>query len=175
MEKLLLIFTLFSLVLLLSNCESNKPEDLPLTVNGSTSMSFTLISAVGVQQSPVASINLKDFSGISEYVKYVKTGSVLATSFIEVKGLTAGQNVKLTNVSLEMASDRKKSLKLNDIESNTKIMADTSDKLLFLQSIMDEILRRGSSSVVLKYTPTTNMVNENNKFTIRFNTQFKFE
>lgn len=174
MKKVLSTVILFLLVFILSNCGSDRPDDLPVSLNGSASISFTLISAANAPQSPNVSLSLKDFSGISKYVDYVEKGSVLATSFIEVKGITSSQNVKLTNVSLEMKSDNRKSLKLNDINSNIKIVANTAEELIFLQNIMDEIVRRGSSAIILKYNPSTNMTNEDVELSINFNTQFLF-
>ena len=177
MKKAISILTLFSLIFILTNCSSDKPDNLPVSLNGSAAKSFTLISAANATQSVEVTFNLSDFSGISEYLKYVGKGNVLATSFIEVSGITSSQSVNLTNISLEMKSDRKKTLKLNDIDSNTKIIANTASELVFLQNIMDEIVgsRSKSSTVILKYTPTTNMTNESNKLTIHFNTQFTFK
>jgi hypothetical protein len=73
-----------------------------------------------------------------------------------------------------MKSDNRKSLKLNDIDSNIKIVANTAEELIFLQNIMDEIVRRGSSAIILKYNPSTNMTNEDVELSINFNTQFLF-
>ena len=74
-----------------------------------------------------------------------------------------------------MKSDSRKSLKLGGIESNVKIVANTAEELIFLQNIMDETFRKGSSAIVLKYTPTTNMTSENVQLSINFNTQFIFK
>ena len=61
MKKVISTVILILLVFILSNCGSDRPDDLPVSLNGSASISFTLISAANAPQSPNVSLSLKDF------------------------------------------------------------------------------------------------------------------
>lgn len=175
MKKLGSVFTLLVAALLFTACSSDKPEDLPVTLNASTSQSFPLIAAAGSSQSPQVTFRLDNFTAVTEYVKYIEQAEVLSTSYIEVTGLTSTDEVELTAVSLALASDTSKHISLPLITSNQRFNADTSTRLSFMQNIMDEINRRGSSKVVLQFTSTGNILNEDAHLTIHLNTRFSFE
>lgn len=174
MRKLYAISVL-SLLLLSVSCGSDKPDDLPVSLTASGSKSYVLVTAANTPQSPQVTFTMSDFAAISQYVKYVESGEVLSSStFIEVTGISSGQEVELTGVGLTLASDAKKSISLPTITSNVKFEADTASRLGFFQSIMSEILRKGSSTVTLRYSSSGLMTNENTKLVIQINTRFSF-
>jgi len=99
---------------------------------------------------------------------------VLATSYFEFTGIPTSDGVKLTNMSLTLASNSKTQIALPDITANEKIAADTAAYLGFLQSVMDEIKRKGSSKVVLKYTSATDLLSPDTLCKISLNAKFSF-
>lgn len=172
MKKLLSYFVAIGLVVGLAACGSDKPDDLPVSKESSASKSFSLIAAAGTNQSPDVTFNLSDFTSISKYVKYINNADVLPTSYFEIKGLPAG--VKLTNVKLSLASNSKKNVSfLNEISSDQKVNENAARELTFLQSVMDEIKTKGSSKVILNYTPSGDLKSDT-KFIIQLNTKFSF-
>lgn len=174
MKKLLSYFVAIGLVVSLAACGSDKPDDLPVSKESSASKSFTLLGVAGTNQAPTVKFNLSDFTSISKYVKYVNKANARATSYFEIKGLPTG--VKLTNVSLSLASNTKKnnvSVSLPDIASNQKIIADTADYLNFVQGVVNEIISKGSSDVILSYTPDTNLKSDT-EFVIQLIANFSF-
>lgn len=172
--KKIISLPIILMMLFIASCDSDKPDNLPDSVSGTAKKSFVIISAAGTSPSQEIVFSLEDFSAISNYVKYVKQADVNASSFIEVTGITDAQDVNLTNVTLSLKSNSRTQLKLPEIDSNIKILADTSDKLTFLQNVMDEILRRGSSTVVLRYHSGTHMTNEDVLISMQFNSRFSF-
>ena len=135
-----------------TNCGSDKPDDLPESESASATKSFTLIASAGADSRSETTFSLSDFAAISEYVKYVSNAIIQTTSYVEVRGITASQTVELQNVTLSLKSDSKKKIVLPVIDSNEKFMELT--QLTFLQEIMNEIYRKGSSTVMLTYTST---------------------
>jgi hypothetical protein len=136
-------------------CGSDKPDDLPASQNASASKSFTLIASAGAASRSEISFSLSDFAAISEYVKYVSNAIIQTSSYVEVTGITSSQAVELKDVTLSLKSDSKKKIVLPVIDSNERFMELT--QLTFLQEIMNEIYRRGSSKLVLTYTSTHNL------------------
>jgi len=155
MKKLISLLTVLSLIIGFTACSSDKPDDLPASQNASASKSFTLIASAGAASRSEITFSLSDFAAISEYVKYVSNAIIQTSSYVEVSGITASQAVELQNVTLSLKNDSKKKIVLPVINSNEKFMELT--QLTFLQNIMDEIYRRGSSTVVLTYTSTHNL------------------
>jgi hypothetical protein len=136
-------------------CGSDKPDDLPASQNASASKSFTLIASAGAASRSEITFSLSDFAAISEYVKYVSNAIIQTSSYVEVTGITSSQAVELKDVTLSLKSDSKKKIVLPVIDSNERFMELT--QLTFLQEIMNEIYRRGSSKLVLTYTSTHNL------------------
>ena len=174
MRKWIFFFTVISLLAGLSACGSDRPDDLPMSMNASATQSFKLITAAGTPQSPEVVFNLTDFTAIAQYVKYIEKVDVLATSYFEFTGIPTSDGVKLTNMSLTLASNSKTQIALPDITANEKIAADTAAYLGFLQSVMDEIKRKGSSKVVLKYTSATDLLSPDTLCKISLNAKFSF-
>jgi len=172
MKKLLSTLTVLSVTLFFVACGSDKPDDLPASQNASATQSFTLIAAAGNQTNGEASIAMSDFAAISEYAKYVNAALVQTSSNIEISGITAAQEVELTNVTLSLKSDSKKKIVLPTITANTKFME--LPQLTFLQTVMNEINSKGSSSLVLSYTSTYDLTTPVT-LTIKMDTRFTFD
>ena len=174
MKKLLFIPIVWSITILFTACGESRPDDLPVTLNASAEHSYTLIAPANNPQSSTEIFRLDDFSGVSQYKKWIAKAEVISTSYIEITGITL-DNVEMKDVSISLGSDANKRLLLpGPITVNEKFMVDSAERLSFMQAIMNEIISKGSSNVVLKYTPGNNMVNENTKLTIRMNTRFSF-
>jgi len=172
MKKLVSTLTVLSVAFIFAACSSDKPDNLPASQTGSADKSFTLIAAANSSASGEVSFTLNDFSAITEFVKYVNAAVVQTSSFIEIKGITTAQVVELKNVTLSMKSDPNKKIVLPTITANVKFSE--LPQLTFLQNVMDEINRRGSSAVVLTYTSTHNLTNPVT-LTIKMDTRFTFE
>jgi hypothetical protein len=155
MNKLISLFTALSLIIGFTACSSDKPDDLPESQSASASKSFTLIASAGAASRSEIVFSLSDFAAISAYVKYVNNAIIQTSSYMEVTGITGLQAVELQNVTLSLKSDSKKKIVLPVIKTNERYMELT--QLTFLQEIMNEIYRRGSSTVVLTYTSTHNL------------------
>lgn len=176
MKKLLFIPALLSIAILFTACGESRPDDLPVTLNASAEKSFPpLIAPAGTSPTSTVTFRLEDFPGINEYKKWItKVEFIFTSSYIEVTGLTA-DNVELKDVSLSLGSDANKRLLIpGSITTNGKFDIDSPERLNFMQAVMDEVKTKGSSNVVLQYTPSTNMVDENAKVTIKMNARFSF-
>ena len=175
MKKWISLFTVLTLLVGVTACGSDKPDDLPVSLDASVSKSGSLLATAGAPQTVPVTFELSGFTSVTQYVKYINDADALATSYFEITGIGTSQEVNLTNVSLSLASDSKKSISLPDITKNERFTADTSDRLRFMQFVVDEIKREGSSDVTFRYTPTTNMANVSNKFTLKMDVRFSFD
>ena len=155
MKKWISLLAVLTLMMGVTACSSDKPDDLPASQNASASKSFTLIASAGAASRSEITFSLSDFAAISEYVKYVSNAIIQTSSYVEVTGITSSQAVELKDVTLSLKSDSKKKIVLPVIDSNERFMELT--QLTFLQEIMNEIYRRGSSKLVLTYTSTHNL------------------
>ena len=155
MKKWISLLAVLTLMMGVTACGSDKPDDLPASQNASASKSFTLIASAGTASRSEITFSLSDFAAISEYVKYVSNAIIQTSSYVEVTGITSSQAVELKDVTLSLKSDSKKKIVLPVIDSNERFMELT--QLTFLQEIMNEIYRRGSSKLVLTYTSTHNL------------------
>lgn len=177
MKKLLLFIpVLLSMAILFAACGESRPDDLPVTRNASAEKTFpALIAPAGTPQNLTVTFRLEDFPGISEYKRWIsKVEFIFTSSHIEFTGITA-DNVELKDVSFSLGSDSNKRLLIpGSITANEKFDIDSQERLNFMQAIMDEVKAKGSSNVVLKYTPTNNMVNEDTKVSIKLNARFSF-
>lgn len=174
MKKLLFIPALLSIAILFTACGESRPDDLPVTLNASAEKSYELVASANNPQNPSVTFNLNDFSGVSQYKKWISSTEVTSTSYIEITGIVETDAVEMKDVTISLASDANKSLSLGTVTANEKFMIDSASRLNFMQAVMDEIVSKGSSNVVLKYTPATTMINPNAKLTIRMNTRFSF-
>ena len=143
MKKLLFISSLLSLAVLLAACGDSRPDDLPVSKNATVSKSYEIRASAGSSSELEVKFTIDDFTAIKEYVKWIKKAEIQTNSFIEVSGITAGQEVELKNVELWLKRDSKKRLSLSTISENGKIEENILTQLNFLQSLMDEIVRRG--------------------------------
>jgi len=172
MKKLFSILIVVTTAILFTACGSDRPDDLPASQTASATKSFTLIAAAGDDTRSEESIAMSDFSAISEYMKYVNASLVQTTSYIQISGITVTQEVELKNVTLSLKSDSKKKIVLPTITANTKFMELTH--LTFLQTVMDEINRKGSSTLLLTYTSTHDLTTPVT-MTIKMDTRFTFD
>lgn len=171
MKKLLSTFVVLSIFILMGACSDNRPDDLPVSLDATASKSFRLIVAAGNSSEGKITFTLDDFSAIKDYIKWVERGEAQASSFIQLTGVTSAQEVELKDVTLSLERDSKKSLSLGTFTENDKLEASNVTRLRFMQDIMDDLLRRGSSTVMLKYTsihdvttPLTLVVTINSRF-----------
>ena len=140
MKKWISLLAVLTLMVGVTACGSDKPDDLPASENASATKSFTLIASAGAASRSEIAFSLSDFAAISEYVKYVSNVIIQTTSYVEVSGITTSQTVELQNVTLSLKSDSKKKIVLPVIDSNEKFMELT--QLTFLQEIMNDLPER---------------------------------
>ena len=57
---------------------------------------------------------------------------------------------------------------------NEKFTADRTNRVAFMQAVINEVVAKSSSKVVFKYTPGTTMINPNVKMTMRIDAEFFF-
>lgn len=154
MKKLFTLCSILFISFLFVSCSSDKPDDLPISINATAQKSFTIIAAAGDETSKEVTFALSDFAALKDYMKYVESGSVeTSSSYIEVKGNT--ENVELINVRLSMSRDSKKFIILEEVNSNKKYQG--LSHLNFLQNIIDEMSSRDSSTVKLSYKANSNI------------------
>lgn len=171
MKKLLFIPALLTIAILFTTCSDSKPDDLPVTLNDSAEHSVELISGAGASPELTLSFRLSDFSNATQWgTKWISKVEATSTSYIEVTGITA-EDVEMTNVTLSGAG---RTLSLGTITEDNRFMIDSADRLGFMQAVMDQIYTNGSSNVVLRYTSTNRMTDENTELVIRMNTRFSF-
>lgn len=174
MKKLRALLTVLSILFVLGACSDSRPDDLPVSRSGSASGSFRLLATAGssIKPDPV-SLRINDFTAIEDYVKWVNKADVQATSFIEIKGIGAGADVELREVTLTSGRDSRTSLSLGTLTANERIVASNVTRLTFLQKIMDEIVRHGSTTVELTCT-TTHDITTPITISVNLNTNFSF-
>lgn len=171
MKKFLSISTILLMAFFVASCGSSEPDDLPVSQNATASKSYEIVATANSTTTLRKTFTLNDFSAISSYVKFVKSAGVQSTSSITVSELPTGQTLELTNVKLHLANDSKKSITLPNITGN--VVFNEVPQLTFLQTIMDEIVRRGSAEVVLTYTPNVKVTT--GKLTVKIDGNFKFQ
>lgn len=172
MKKLLSTLSILSILLVLNSCSDNRPDDLPVSRTATASKSFRLIAAAGNSAEGEVTFTLDDFAAIKEYAKWVKKGEAQASSFIQISGINASQEVELKNVTLTLERGNK-NISLDPITDNDKLEATNVTRLRFMQDILDDILRRGNSTVILKYESTYDVTNPI-ELTISLNSLFSF-
>ena len=91
---------------------------MPASINATAEKSFTIIAAAGNETSQNVTFTIDDFDALKDYKKYIKSGVIQNSSYIEVKGIDG--DVELTNVKLSMNRDSKKNISLQD-NSNKNI------------------------------------------------------
>ncbi len=153
MKKLFILSSVLLLSLIFYSCSSDKPDDLPVSINATAEKSFTIIAAAGSETSQIVTFTIDDFAALKDYKKYVESGLIQISSYIEVKGITGDE--ELTNVKLSMNRDSKKNITLQDVNSNKKYQE--LPQLTFLQFIIDEIATRDSSTIKLEYKANSNI------------------
>ena len=174
MKKLHAFLTVLLLFIVLGACSDSRPDDLPVSRSASASKSFRLLATAGSTIKPDAvSFRISDFTAISDYAKWIKTAEVQATSFIEITGIDEEVDVELREVTLTSGRDARTRLSLGVISENNKIVASNVTRLTFLQKIMDEIIRHGSTTVELTCT-TTHDITSPITITVNLNTNFAF-
>ncbi|MDD4537127.1 MAG: hypothetical protein PHW81_08920 [Petrimonas sp.] len=170
MKRFLSIGVMLSLMVAFSSC-SSKPDDLPVSQNASATKSTSIIAAAGNTTSSEITFKLSDFSTLSKYVEWVESGLVQTTSVISVSGITSGQVVELTNVKLSLKSNSKTSLDLPTITANASFKE--LPQLNFLQKVLDEVVNKGISTVVLSYK-ATNDITTSVTFSMKIDGKFSF-
>lgn len=170
MKKFLSIGLVLSLIAAFSSC-SSKPDDLPVSQNASATKSISVIAAAGNTTSSEITFNLSDFAALSQYAKWVESALVQTTSAISVGGVTSGQVVELTNVKLSLKSNSKANLDLPTITANASFKE--LPQLNFLQKILDEVVNKGTSTVVLTYR-ATNDITTSVTFSMKIDGKFSF-
>ena len=133
MKKFLILSSVLLLSLIFHSCSTDKPDDLPVSINATAEKTFTIIAAAGSVTSQNVTFTIDDFAALKDYKKYVESGLIQTSSYIEVKGITG--EAELANVKLLMNRDSKKSIILQDINSNKKYQE--LPQLTFLQFIID--------------------------------------
>ena len=170
MKRFLSIGVMLSLIVAFSSC-SSKPDDLPVSQNASATKSTSIIAAAGNTTSSEITFKLSDFSALSQYEKWVESGLVQTTSVISVGGITSGQVVELTNVKLSLKSNSKANLDLPTITANASFKE--LPQLNFLQKVLDEVVNKGASTVVLSYK-ATNDITTSVTFSMKIDGKFSF-
>lgn len=180
MRKLLFTPVLLFIAVLFAACGGDdKPGDLPGEVKASAEKTFpALVATEGVTQTLEVEFKLDDFSGISQYKKWIKNADapMSPNSFIELKGIAESDVIELKdiNVSLKSTPTVQFPFPFETIAANEKFSADRTTRVAFMQAVLDQVVTKGSSKVVLNYTPGTTMVNPNVKLTIRIDAEFFF-
>ena len=181
MKKLSFIPVLLSIAILFAACggEEKRPGDLPVQKKASVEKTFpALVATAGVAQTVEVEFRLEDFAGVSQYKKWIKNADapMSANTYIELKGIAEGELVELKSISVSLASNGGTQFPFPTptITANEKFTADRTNRVAFMQAVMDEVVNKGSSKVQLKYTPTTTMVNPNVIMSIQIDAEFFF-
>lgn len=154
MKKLLSITLILATLILVSACGDDIPDNLPENKIASAEKTASMSVAANSSASTEITFTNRDFTGIQEFLNYIKDANVQTSSHISIQGIT-NQDVNLTNVKLTLKRDSKVTLSLPTITANDRF--DELNHLNFLQAVLDEIVRRGSSTVVLDYKSSNDM------------------
>ncbi len=171
MKKLFYLFAVVSMVFALASCGSSEPNDLPVSQSATATKSAQIIAAAGNTTQAEITFDKSDFAALQKYAKWVKSGTVETSSLISVKDITES-DVELTNVKLSLAKNSKVSMNLPNITGNVDFKE--LDHLNFLQNVVNEVAKSGSSKVVLSYK-TTNTITKPVTFAIKVDANFKFK
>ena len=169
MKKLFYLFTVVSMLVAFASC-SSEPNDLPAEQSASATKSAQIIAAGGNTTQTEITFDKSDFAALEKYAKWVKSGKIETSSIISVKDITES-DVELTDVKLSLARNSKVSMNLPNITKNVDFKE--IDHLNFLQNVVNEIAKSGSSKVVLSYR-TTNTITKPVTFSIKIDANFKF-
>ena len=116
---------------------------MPVSVNATAEKLFTIIAVKGNTTSIDVTFTLDDFHALQEYKKYVESGVIQTSSYIEDKGVS--EDVELSNVKLSMDYNKtKKIVALKNI-SNKKYQE--LQQLNFMQFIIDELVENKTCKV----------------------------
>lgn len=179
MKKLLFIPALLTIAILFTACGGDdRPSDLPVTMKASAEKTFpSFLAAEGVVQNLEVTFNLTDFPGVSKYKDWIKDADAPMSNetYIVLKGIGEDEVIELRDVSLSLASNpvQKFPFPSTTITGNVEYLADRGTRVDFFQAIMDEIKSKGSSKVVLNYTPGAD-TNTDGKMTIKIEAEFIF-
>ena len=181
MKKLLFIPALLTIAILFTACGGDKkPGDLPGEIKTSAEKTFPeLVSPADVVQSREIEFKLADFPGVSQYNKWLVGADVPMSSstFIELKGIGDDEGAELKDVSISLASTPARQFPFapsNTLTENEKFAADRINRVAFFQAVIDEVRIKGSSKIVLKYTPSSLLVNPDIKMTMKIDAEFFF-
>lgn len=170
MKKFLSISTFLLMAFFVASCGSSEPDDLPVAKDATASKTLDIVAGANGTGTSRVTFSLSDFSAIASYIKFVKSAAVKPTSTYTISGLPAGE-IQLSNVRLQLANDSKKNLTFPTITENGVL--NDINQLAFMQTILDEIVRRGSAEVVLSYASDVKVTD--GKLIIKIDSNFKFQ
>lgn len=169
MKKLFYLLAIIPIVAFTS-CD-NKPDDLPTSLSATAEKSANIVATKGDITSKEIVFELKDFEGLEKYSKWVKRGTVQTTSDLKIENLPISNEIKLSNVSLSLASNSKTKVDLPDITGGHTF--DEVKYLNFMQNVLNEVVGKGTSKVRLNYKAETDITNPA-KFSIKIDSRFEF-
>jgi len=147
MKKIFPLSALLFFFFIFFSCGSDKPDGLPVSIKATAEKSFIITAQAGDVTTKTITFSLDDFAALKDYKKYVESGLIQTSSYIEVKGVS--EDVELVNVKLSMNRDPKNNFTLPNITKSEKYQG--INELNFLDIIIKEIASRGTSTVKLEY------------------------
>ena len=149
MKKLYSLLMILAMVATFSACSKEDTPDLPKSKDATVTKVQKMSGVVGTTANAPIEFTRSDFSNLKELEKWVKSGNLQSTSFIEMSEVAEG--VKFSDVKLTIKdSNPAVELSLGEISGN-KVYKGMKE-LNFLQKVIDEVAgRRGKSTLVLTY------------------------
>ena len=170
MKKIFTLSAILSLSILFYSCGDDKPDNLPVSLTANAEKSFRIIASAGSETSLETTFTLDDFDAIEEFKRYVESGQINTSSYIEVNGVSGG--IELVNLKLSMTRDPSKVYNFRGPIQDEKFQ--TITELNFLQNIINELADRGSSTIKLDYKANTD-VTAPVLVTLYLNSKFLFD
>lgn len=169
MKKLYSLLMVLAMIVSFSACGDSKPDDLPVSIQASALKSLKLVASEGAETTLELTFNKSDFAALEKYEKWVNSGQVQTSTYIQFANVAEG--VELSNVKLSLASNSKTVLELGTVSNNDTL--DDLPNLNFLQNVVNEVSGRGSSTLRLTFKTNSTIVTPVD-FTIKLDAKFSF-
>jgi hypothetical protein len=152
MKHKLMILFVFAFGTLVWSCGEDDPKvDLPGPIRDSKIYDYGIIAPAGATITSDRTLKLSDFTALDIYERYVKKGDVNTDSYIEfIKG--ASDSLQLKDVTLQVKNNASLKYNLGTLTGDYKF--NTLQDLIFLQSVVNEMVSKKETELQLSYNST---------------------
>ena len=172
MKRKLNISLVFVVGMLILSCGKDDPKiDLPDPIKDSKIYSYAITAPAGASITLERTLKLSDFTALGTYEKYVINGALSTDSYIEfIKG--ASDSLQLKDVTLQVKNNANLKYNLGTLTADRKF--NTLQDLIFLQSVVDEMVRKKETVLQMSYN-STNAVSKEATLNLKLDITFSFQ